>query len=86
MPIGVEVIEFYLRFIPGPTFISHKPLSPVNQPDGPSTCDRIYFCRSRAQVFKVGRICHTIITNISMWFIVCFGDLYFAWRLGDVVC
>ena len=73
------VIYFYLRFIPGHTFVSPTSLSPVQRLDGPSTHDGTYFYRSRAHVFWVGWRFHTMSTNIYTWFIVCFGCLYFLW-------
>ena len=84
--MGGGVIDFYLRFIPGDTFVSPAPYSPVNHLDGPSTRDRTYFFRLQAQVFRVKRRCYTISTNIYYTlFIFWFGCLNFVWSFGDAV-
>ena len=43
---------------------------------------RKYFHRLRAQVFRVWRRCYTISINVSTWFIIFLGYLYFVWRFG----
>ena len=53
--------------------------------DGPSMRNRTYFYRLWAQVFRVGWSCYTIIINVSTWFIICLGYLYFVWRFVNTV-
>ena len=83
-PIGGEVIAFYLRFIPGYTFVSPTSSSLVKWLDGPSTRDGTYLYKSWSQIFWVGQSCYTISTYISTWFIV-FFHLYFVRRFGAAV-
>ena len=48
-------------------------------------CDRIYFYRSRGQVFRVRWRWYTLSINVSTWFIIFLGCLYFVWRFGTAL-